>query len=64
VLGGGAVWVASPDTGVLYELAPSTGRVRQHIKIARQLPHFVSPALSGGLVLVGTLTGVSAISGG
>jgi len=64
VLGGGAVWVASPSTGVLYELAPGTGRVRAKIKIARQLPDFVSPSLSGGLVLVGTMTGVSAISGG
>jgi polyvinyl alcohol dehydrogenase (cytochrome) len=64
VLGGGAVWVASPSTGVLYELAPRTGRVREKIKIARQLPDFVSPSLSGGLVLVGTMTGVSAISGG
>jgi polyvinyl alcohol dehydrogenase (cytochrome) len=64
VLGGGAVWVANPSTGFLYELAPSTGRVREKIKIAGQLPDFVSPSLSGGLVLVGTMTGVSAISGG
>jgi polyvinyl alcohol dehydrogenase (cytochrome) len=64
VLGGGAVWVASPSTGVLYELAPRTGRVREKISIARRLPDFVSPSLSGGLVLVGTMTGVSAISGG
>jgi hypothetical protein len=63
VVGGGAVWVANPYTGVLYELAPRTGRVREQIRIARQLPHFVSPSLSGGLVLVGTTTGVSAISG-
>ena len=50
--------------GVLYELAPSTGRVREQIKVASQLPHFVSPSLSGGLVLVGTMTGVTAVSGG
>jgi outer membrane protein assembly factor BamB len=64
VLGGSAVWVASPSTGVLYELAPRTGRVRDQIRIAWQLPHFVSPSLSGGLVLVGTMTGVTAVSGG
>jgi polyvinyl alcohol dehydrogenase (cytochrome) len=64
VVGGGAVWVASPYTGVLYELAPHTGRVREQIKVASQLPHFVSPSLSGGLVLVGTMTGVTAVSGG
>jgi polyvinyl alcohol dehydrogenase (cytochrome) len=63
VIGGGAVFVASPDTGVLYELAPGTGKVRSQIGLGRQLPHFVSPALSGGLVLVGTLTGVTAVSG-
>lgn len=63
VLGGGAVWVASPDTGVLYELSPGNGGVRQHIRVAGQLPHFVSPALSGRLVLVGTMTGVVAVSG-
>jgi hypothetical protein len=63
VLGGGAVWVASPDTGVLYELSPRSGRVRHQIRVARALPHFVSPALSGRLVLVGTMTGVVAVSG-
>ncbi len=63
VLGGGAVWVASPDSGTLYELAPGSGRVRQQISLGGQLPHFVSPSLSGGLILVGTLTGVTAVSG-
>ena len=63
VVGGGAVWVASPYTGVLYELAPATGRVRQHLAVASQLPHFVSPSLSGRLVLIGTMTGVVAVSG-
>jgi polyvinyl alcohol dehydrogenase (cytochrome) len=63
VLGGGAVWVASPDTGSLYELSPATGAIRQQISLGGQLPHFVSPSLSGGLVLVGTLTGVTAVSG-
>jgi polyvinyl alcohol dehydrogenase (cytochrome) len=63
VLGGGAVWVASPDTGTLYELQPGTGRIRQRISLGGGLPHFVSPSLSGGLVLVGTLTGVTAVSG-
>jgi len=64
VIGGGAVWVASPATGVLYELDSGTGHVRDRITIASQLPHFVSPSLSGSLVLVGTMTGVTAVSGG
>jgi polyvinyl alcohol dehydrogenase (cytochrome) len=63
VLGGGAVWVANPDSGRLYELALGTGAVRQQISLGGPLPHFVSPSLSGSLVLVGTLTGVTAVSG-
>jgi polyvinyl alcohol dehydrogenase (cytochrome) len=63
VIGGGAVWVANPDSGILYELNPATGHVEQQITAASGLPHFVSPSLSGSLVLVGTLTGVTAVSG-
>jgi streptogramin lyase len=63
VLGGGAVWVASPSSGRLYELDQQTGAVRQGISLGGALPHFVSPSLSGGLVLIGTLTGVTAVSG-
>jgi outer membrane protein assembly factor BamB len=64
VVGGGAVWVASPYSGVLDELSPATGRVLSQLRLAAALPHFVSPTLSGNLVLVGTLTGVTAASGG
>ena len=64
VVGGGAVWVAGPDSGELYELNPATGVVRQQIKVADALPHFVSPSLDGQLVLIGTMTGVTAVSGG
>ena len=63
VLGGGAVFVASPTSGVLDELDPATGRVRYQIKVAGSLPHFVSPSLSGGLILIGTTSGVVAIAG-
>jgi outer membrane protein assembly factor BamB len=63
VLGGGAVWVASTDSGILYELSQATGRVRQHIALGGALPHFASPSLSGGLVLTGTMTGVTAVNG-
>lgn len=63
VLGGGAVWVASPASGRLYELDPRTGAVRRHIGLGGPLPHFVSPSLSGNLVLVGTMTGVTAVVG-
>jgi outer membrane protein assembly factor BamB len=63
VVGGGAVWVADWDAGRLYELSPATGRVRQQLGVGSALPHFVSPALSGGLVLLGTMHGVVAVSG-
>jgi polyvinyl alcohol dehydrogenase (cytochrome) len=63
VLGGGAVWVPDWDSGTLYELNQATGQVRQRISLGRPLPHFASPSLSGGLVLTGTLTGVTAVTG-
>jgi outer membrane protein assembly factor BamB len=68
VIGGSAVWDAGTSSGILYELAPNTGRVRYQIRLpvnagGQQLPDFVSPALSGRLVLVGTMTGVVAVSG-
>jgi polyvinyl alcohol dehydrogenase (cytochrome) len=64
VLGGGALWVLRLTSGRLYELNPQTGAVRQQIGLGVALPHFASPSLSGGLVLVGTMTGVTAVSGG
>jgi polyvinyl alcohol dehydrogenase (cytochrome) len=69
VIGGSAIWAASSSAGVLYELAPKTGRIRQEIRLpvgakgGEQLPHFVSPTLSGRLVLIGTMTGVVAVAG-
>jgi outer membrane protein assembly factor BamB len=63
VLGGGALFVAQPDNGNLYEVAPATGRMRAELHLASRLPDFVSPSLSGGLVLVGTLDGVVAVRG-
>jgi hypothetical protein len=63
VIGGGAVWVADWNSGTLYELGEARGRIRQKIRLGSALPHFVSPSLSGGLILVGTLHGVVAVSG-
>jgi outer membrane protein assembly factor BamB len=63
VIGGGAIWVADWQSGVLYELDQATGAVRQQIGMGGELPHFVSPALSGDLVLIGTTTGVTAVTG-
>jgi outer membrane protein assembly factor BamB len=63
VLGGGAVWVADLDAGILYQLSPDTGQVRQEIRLGAPLPHFASPSLSGPLVLIGTMHGVVAVTG-
>ncbi|HEY6274999.1 MAG TPA: PQQ-binding-like beta-propeller repeat protein [Streptosporangiaceae bacterium] len=63
VLGGGAVWVADLGAGVLYQLSPATGQVRQQISLGLPLPHFASPSLSGPLVLIGTMQGVVAVRG-
>ena len=63
VLGGGAVWVADVNAGILYQLSPASGQVRQQITLGAPLPHFASPSLSGPLVVIGTMQGVVAVSG-
>ena len=63
VAGGGAIWVADWNAGVLYQLSPASGHVRHRIRLGAALPHFTSPSLSGGLALVGTLNGVVAVRG-
>ena len=62
VVGGGAVWAADIDHGVLYTLDPATGRPTQHIDVG-PLPHFASPTLAAGQAYLGTMNGVIAISG-
>jgi outer membrane protein assembly factor BamB len=61
VVGGGAVWVADIDRGVLYALDPASGATRQHIDVGK-LPNFASPTLGGGRAYLGTMTSVVAIS--
>jgi outer membrane protein assembly factor BamB len=63
VLGGGAVWVADWDGGVLYQLDQATGHIRHQISLGSPLPHFASPSLSGRLALIGTTSGVVAVNG-
>jgi polyvinyl alcohol dehydrogenase (cytochrome) len=63
VIGGGAAWVTATSAGVLYELNPRTGNAVHSIALGSQLPHFASPTLSGGLVLIGTLHGLVAVTG-
>jgi outer membrane protein assembly factor BamB len=60
-VGGGAVWVADTDRGVLYALDPATGAPRAQIDVG-ELPHFASPTLVGERAYLGTSSGVVAIS--
>ena len=48
---------------MLYEVNPGSGAVLHQLPLAGKLPDFVSPTLSGKLILIGTLTGVTAVSG-
>jgi polyvinyl alcohol dehydrogenase (cytochrome) len=61
VVGGGAVWAADTQDGVLYALDPATGAPRQQITVGA-LPHFASPTLSGTRAYLGTMIGVVAIT--
>jgi len=62
VIGGGAVWVTDFHRGVLYALDPGSGATRAQIDVG-ELPHFASPSLAGDHAYLGTMTGVSAITG-
>jgi hypothetical protein len=60
VIGGGAIWSLALGSGELQALSPSTGAVLARIVVG-PVPHFASPTLWDGLVLVGTMHGVTAI---
>lgn len=47
-------------SGSVYALNPATGASVGHINVG-SLPHFASPSLSGGTLLIGTTTGVTAV---
>jgi hypothetical protein len=61
VIGGGAVWSANWYNGYLYALNPATGAALASISVGA-LPHFASPTLWGGQVLLGTMSGVVAVA--
>ena len=62
VIGGGAIWSVNVDGGRLYAIDPATGSVIAYLSTG-PLPHFATPTLWGGLVLIGTMSGVIAITG-
>jgi len=61
-VGGGAVWIADRGSGRLLAVDPANGRVEQAIRVG-DLPHFASPTLYAGRAYLGTLDGVTAVSG-
>ncbi|HEY5435201.1 MAG TPA: PQQ-binding-like beta-propeller repeat protein [Candidatus Limnocylindrales bacterium] len=60
VVGNGTVWSLALNSGQLNALSTSSGAVRAHIAVGT-VPHFASPTLWNGLVLVGTMHGVVAV---
>lgn len=59
VMGGGAIWAIYD--GTLFEVDPSDGSTVTTISVGSS-PHFATPTLHGSLVLVGTTTGVTAVT--
>jgi YVTN family beta-propeller protein len=62
VLGGGSVFTVDTGSGTLYVLDAATGATQAQISVG-SVPHFASPTLLGDVALVGTRSGVVAISG-
>jgi outer membrane protein assembly factor BamB len=61
VVGGHTVYSLDPAGGTLYALDADRGTVRTSAPVG-QASRFATPTLAGGLVLVGTLTGVVALA--
>jgi outer membrane protein assembly factor BamB len=61
-VGGGAVWSIDDGSGVLYALDQRTGKMLAQVDVGKS-PHFASPTLAPGRAYVGTLNGVTAVSG-
>ena len=61
VVGGHTVYSLDASGGVLYALDSDTGSVRTSAPVG-QSSRFATPTLAGGLVVVGTLTGVTALA--
>jgi hypothetical protein len=59
VVGAGAIWAVY--NGGLFQLDPRNGRTVARATLGG-CPHFATPTLHGSLVLVGTLSGVTAVS--
>jgi outer membrane protein assembly factor BamB len=61
LVGGGRVWSLNPKAGVLHALDPSTGRSVAHVTVG-ETSRFATPAMSGRVLIVPTLTGVTFVA--
>ena len=62
ILAGGSLWTIDRASGTLYALNPANGTVRTTISVG-PVAHFASPAAALGLVIVPTLSGITAFAG-
>jgi outer membrane protein assembly factor BamB len=61
IIGGKTVYSLSPGAGVLYALDSATGKVRAQIEVGAS-SRFATPTLSGNMLFVGTLAGITAVT--
>jgi outer membrane protein assembly factor BamB len=62
IIGGHTVYSLNA-TGTLYALNSDTGTIRAQLDLhTGDLPHFVSPTLSGNHLFVGTTSGIVAVT--
>jgi len=62
VLGGSCVWSLDTSSGVLFALSQQTGAAVAQLAVG-PVPHFASPTLIGSVAVVGTDSGLVAVSG-
>ena len=62
VVGGGVVWSLDVGAGTLYALGEANGQTRATFSVGA-VSRFASPTLAGGLVLIPTMRGVTALAG-
>jgi len=60
VVGGGRVYAADPDGGVLIALDPATGQRRETVNVG-ELSRFATPAISGSRLYLPTLSGLAIV---
>jgi outer membrane protein assembly factor BamB len=62
VLTPNTMWIPSTSRGILYAVDTRTGTTLHQVALGTALPHFASPTLAGGTVLLGTTHGIVAVA--